>query len=63
MLRKMTAYKVLARIGAFRAKGRIVQTSLSHEAEDRLRAVLEPGAVLGVSSDQLGGGKGFRVAG
>ena len=58
LLRKMTADKVMDRMATFRAKGRIVQTSLSHEAEERLRAVLEPVAVLGVSSDQLGGGKG-----
>ena len=58
LLRKGAADKVLARIGAFRAKRRIVQTSLSHEAEDRLPAVLEPVAVLGLSSDPLGGGKG-----
>ena len=58
LLRKRAADKVLARIGAFRAKGRIVQTSPSHEAEDRLRAALEPVAVLGLSSDQVGGGKG-----
>jgi uncharacterized membrane protein len=58
LLRKMTADKVMERIGTFRSKGRIVQTSLSHEAEDRLRAVLEPVPVLGLPSDQLGGGKG-----
>ena len=40
LLRKMTADKVLVRIGAFRAKGRIVQTSLRHEAEDGLRVAL-----------------------
>ncbi len=58
LLRKMTADKVMERMGTFRAKGRIVQTSLSHEAEDRLRAALEPVPVLGLPADQLGGGKG-----
>ncbi|MGQ0567668.1 MAG: DUF1269 domain-containing protein [Gemmobacter sp.] len=58
LLRKMTADKVIERLETFRAKGRIVQTSLSHEAEERLRAVLEPHEGLGLPSDQLGGGKG-----
>jgi uncharacterized membrane protein len=39
--RKMTADKVLARLEGFRAKGRVLQTSLSEADEAKLRAVLE----------------------
>ncbi|NUB45213.1 DUF1269 domain-containing protein [Fertoebacter nigrum] len=58
LVRKMTADKVLERLSAFRAKGRVVQTSLSKEAEAHLRGMLEPVATLGLPSDQLGGGRG-----
>jgi uncharacterized membrane protein len=42
LLRKFTADKVIERLGTFRAKGHILQTSLSKDVEDRLRATLEP---------------------
>jgi uncharacterized membrane protein len=59
LVRKMTADKVLERLEPLRAKGRVLQTSLSHEAEGRLRALLETQpAGLGQPADQLGGGKG-----
>ncbi len=58
LIRKMTADKVLDRLGAFKAKGRVVQTSLSKDAEGALKALLEQMAPLHQPSDQLGGGKG-----
>jgi uncharacterized membrane protein len=57
LIRKMTADKVLERLGDYRAKGQVIQTSLSHDAEDRLRALLEKADGLGLPADQLGGGK------
>ncbi len=58
LVRKMTADKVLDRLGAFRATGRVIQTSLSLDAEARLKALVEKMAPLGQPSDQLGGGRG-----
>ncbi len=55
LIRKMTADKVLARMEGFRAKGRIIQTSLSGEAEAKLRAVLERTSPMGTAEPQLGG--------
>ncbi|MFC3629257.1 DUF1269 domain-containing protein [Paracoccus angustae] len=43
LLRKMTADKVLDRLQAFHRKGRVLQTSLSREDEDRLRDALSGG--------------------
>ena len=57
LVRKMTADKVLERLGAFRARGRVVQTSLSHDAEAQLRGLLETTQTLGLPADQLGGGR------
>ena len=57
LVRKMTADKVLERMATLRGKGRVVQTSLSHEAEARLKALLEAPTSLGQPSDQLGGGR------
>lgn len=57
LVRKMTADKVLERLSAFRARGRVVQTSLTHDAEERLRGLLEPTQTLGLPADQLGGGR------
>jgi uncharacterized membrane protein len=58
LVRKMTADKVLERLEPLRHKGRVIQTSLSHDAEGRLKALLEkqPGG-LGLPADQLGGGR------
>ena len=42
LLRKFTADKVIERLGTFRAKAHILQTSLSRDVEDKLRATLEP---------------------
>ena len=58
LVRKMTADKVLDKLSAFRARGRVVQTSLSKSAEARLRSLLEPTQTRGLPSDQLGGGRG-----
>jgi uncharacterized membrane protein len=55
LIRKMTADKVLARLEPFRAKGRVLQTSLSDEAEGRLRAALERTVPMGTAEPQLGG--------
>ena len=41
LARKFNAAKVVERLGDFRAKGVILQTSLSHDDEDSLRAALE----------------------
>ena len=44
LLRKFTADKVIPRLDAFTAKGKILQTSLPQAVEDSLRATLEPKA-------------------
>jgi uncharacterized membrane protein len=58
LIRKMTADKVLERLGSLKAKGRVIQTSLSRDAEARLKAHLEAVNTLGQPANQLGGGKG-----
>ncbi|AWD23480.1 DUF1269 domain-containing protein [Pseudogemmobacter blasticus] len=55
LIRKMTADKLLARMDKFRAKGRVIQTSLSGEAEAKLREVLERTHPMGTAEPQLGG--------
>jgi uncharacterized membrane protein len=57
LARKITADKVLERLDPFRAKGRVIQTSLSHQAEARLRDFLERIPPLHMPQDQLGGGR------
>jgi uncharacterized membrane protein len=57
LVRKMSADKVLARLEAFRHKGRVIQTSLSADTDAKLKAFLEKQAPLGQPSDQLGGGR------
>ena len=57
LVRKMTADKVLERLAAFKARGRVVQTSLTHDAEEKLRGLLETTQTLGLPADQLGGGR------
>jgi uncharacterized membrane protein len=55
LVRKMTADKVLERLSHVRAKGRVVQTSLSHDAEARLRAAVEPPThPMAKGHDQMG---------
>lgn len=41
LTRKFTADKVIARLGAFRAKGHVLKTSLTRDDEASLRAALE----------------------
>jgi uncharacterized membrane protein len=41
LVRKVTGDKVLDRLGEFRAKGRVIQTSLSKEQEDMLKSAFE----------------------
>ena len=41
LVRKVTGDKVLAGLEEFRAKGRIVQTSLSADQEEKLKALIE----------------------
>jgi len=41
LIRKMTADKVLERLSAFHHKGRIIQTSLSKEQEEKLKAAVQ----------------------
>lgn len=43
LVRKVTGDKVLEELKAFAGKGKVFQTSLTQEAEDALRAVLEKG--------------------
>ena len=57
LVRKMTADKVMDRLSAFRARGRVVQTSLAHDAEEKLRRLFEATQTLGLPADQLGGGR------
>lgn len=45
LLKKVTGDKVLARLESFRAKGRVIQTSLTKDSEAALRALLEANAV------------------
>ena len=56
LVRKMTADKVMDRLSAFRARGRVVQTSLTHDAEEKLRGLFEATQTLGLPADHLGGG-------
>lgn len=57
LVRKLTADKVYERLEPFREKGRVIHTSLSHEAEARLKAFLEKIPPLHKPQDQLGGGR------
>ena len=57
LVRKMTADKVMDRLSGFKAKGRVVQTSLSKDADAALRRLLEKVTPLGTPKDQLGGGR------
>ncbi|NJM81364.1 MAG: DUF1269 domain-containing protein [Tabrizicola sp.] len=57
LVRKMTPDKVLERLEPFRTKGRVLHTSLSRDAEAKLKAMLEHVPPLGVPANQLGGGK------
>jgi uncharacterized membrane protein len=41
LVRKATGDKVLERLGAFKGKGTVLQTSLTKDSEDELREVLE----------------------
>lgn len=43
LVRKVTGDKVLAALGEFRAKGKVVQTSLSADQEEKLKALIEGG--------------------
>jgi uncharacterized membrane protein len=57
LIRKMTADKVLERMEAFRAKGRVIQTSLSKDADAALRGLFEKIKPIAPTADQLGGGR------
>lgn len=57
LVRKITTDKVLERLEPFREKGRVIHTSLSHEAEARLKEFLEKVPPLHFTPDQLGGGR------
>lgn len=55
LIRKMTADKVLDRLAAFRKKGRVVQTSLSKQAEGIMREMLEESVhPMGAGANQMG---------
>lgn len=57
LVRKITLDKVLERLEPFREKGRVIHTSLSHQAEAQLREFLERIPPLHMPQDQLGGGR------
>lgn len=57
LIRKITTDKVLERLEPFREKGRVIHTSLSHEAEAKLKEFLEKVPPLNLPQDQLGGGR------
>lgn len=57
LIRKLTTDKVLERLEPFREKGRVIHTSLSHDAEARLKTFLEKVPPLHLPQDQLGGGR------
>jgi uncharacterized membrane protein len=57
LVRKMTASKVLDRLSAFRQTGKIIQTSLPPEMDDKLKAFIERKDSVGMTADQLGGGR------
>lgn len=57
LVRKITTDKVLEQLEPFREKGRVIHTSLSHEAEAKLKAFLEKIPPMHLPQDQLGGGR------
>lgn len=57
LIRKMTSDKVLDRLQVFRSKGRVIQTSLSKDADQALRDLFEEVRPLAPTADQLGGGR------
>jgi uncharacterized membrane protein len=57
LVRKITTDKVIERLEPFREKGRVIHTSLSHEAEAQLKEFLEQKIVPLHKQDQLGGGR------
>ncbi len=42
LVRKVSTEKLLARLEAFRGKGRVVRSSFTEEQDNRIRALLEP---------------------
>lgn len=56
LIRKMTGDKVAERLSRLKVRGRVIQTSLSTEAETKLRAMLEPVQPMSAGADQLGRG-------
>lgn len=57
LIRKITTDKVMERLEPFREKGRVIHTSLSHEAEAGLKKFLEKVPPMQWPQDQLGGGR------
>ncbi len=57
LIRKITTDKVYDQLEPFRNKGRVIHTSLSHEAEQRLKQFLEKVPPMHKPQDQLGGGR------
>lgn len=58
LIRKMTADKVLAAMSAFAGKGRVLQTSLTQEQEDRLANTLQHQGHTPRTEDNHGEGHG-----
>lgn len=57
LVRKITTDKVYEKLEPFREKGRVIHTSLDHDAEARLKVFLEKVPPLHNPHDQLGGGR------
>ncbi len=57
LVRKITAAKVLDRLGAFRHTGKVIQTSLPPETDEKLRAFIERRHMLSSGPDDLGSGR------
>ena len=60
LVREMTADKVLDRIAGFHKKGRVIQSSLSKQDEERLREALSGGAPA--AADDVAAGDGATPA-
>jgi uncharacterized membrane protein len=50
----MTGDKVAQRLASLKVKGRVIQTSLSTEAEMKLKAMFEEVQPMSAGADQLG---------
>ena len=54
LIRKMTGDKVADRIAALHLKGRVIQTSLTRDAEEKLRQMFDAATPMTAAADQMG---------